>query len=348
MSVLAVGTAAVQLRDTTNSVQQGQQANHGQQTNQHLSQAQQQTACAGPGAGASAGAGVCGGAAAQLKRRYADAELNGAHRPKRARQSHQEATGATTLAYHAERRGLLTVLQSRFPGMSEAELAGALDACQNDVEQAILRIEQLCVSQQQQQQQQHGEREQGDERRRANGGGEGSRAAGGTDGDRTLGGASAGPATAPAGEQHMNTGEYFVELMVPEMTQAKDVTDARSRAGKVLRAFEAAVSEQVLGGGAGGAGGVGAAAAGAGAAREKQNADLLRDSAILKRALKIQMAKEQEREAEMAALRQQLESYKEQLARAELSNYSLAVHLREATTGGGAGMSGDMPHPDVF
>ena len=301
----------------------------------------------------------------------------------------------------------VAVLRARFPHMDEEALQNVLHVCGNDVEEAIRRIEQLCVSQQQQQEEeqkrqlqqeeerQHRQREEDDARRAqaaqqsehtkeglqqqqqqqqqegarhsvANvvgvasvagaaghgheagivskttdaasgsggsaGGGQGHSVSAGVytaPGGGGVGGASAAPAaTVPA--PAACSGEAFVEALVSEMTRATDVEDARSRARKVLKAIEAAVTAAVE------------------PALRQQSADLLRDSAILKRALKIQMSKEAERTAEVDALRRQMESYKEQLARAELSNYSLAVHLREATAGANRGAPGDRPHPDVF
>jgi hypothetical protein len=55
-------------------------------------------------------------------------------------------------------------------------------------------------------------------------------------------------------------------------------------------------------------------------------------------------------EGELAALRQALGQYQEQLRKLELHNYSLAMHLQQATGAGGGGAVGHPPprNPDVF
>ena len=109
------------------------------------------------------------------------------------------------------------------------------------------------------------------------------------------------------------------------MSASSDLSDARARAARLLSAFEAAVH-----GGAGGAGGEADALRGALDAA-------LRDNAILKRAVAIQNARQQEAaaaaEAQVAELRAALAAQGSQLAAAQLSAYSLSVHLREALAG---------------
>jgi hypothetical protein len=108
------------------------------------------------------------------------------------------------------------------------------------------------------------------------------------------------------------TAEQWVDALVQEMAAAKDFADARSRAAKLLQAFEAFVS-----------------------ARSKDQGRLdeaARENAILKRAVQIQNAKLQElaggaKEQELAALKGLLGQYQER------SNYSLALHLQKATDG---------------
>ena len=80
----------------------------------------------------------------------------------------------------------------------------------------------------------------------------------------------------------------------------------------------------------------------------------LRDNVILKRAVAIQNARQQEAaaaaEAQVAELRAALAAQGSQLAAAQLSAYSLSVHLREAL--GGKEQQRSQAHqprnPDVF
>lgn len=245
----------------------------------------------------------------------------------------------------------LRLLKEKYPQMEEEGLAKTLAVCGNDVEEAIRRIEKLCLAQhdlmqgtpngaqdtvacklastsasnhnlernqieRQNQQEneiscpQHPAEQQQEQQTRI---------------------------TSNKSTEALEvtcSGEHWVDILVQEMQQAKDLNDARERAKRVLKAFETAVSHQVCGGVSP-------------ATMRQQASDLLRDSAILKRALKIQTIKDNEREAEIASLKQQVESFKEQLTRAEMSNYSLAVHLREATTNSSSGIR-DRHHPDIF
>jgi hypothetical protein len=78
--------------------------------------------------------------------------------------------------------------------------------------------------------------------------------------------------------------------------------------------------------------------------------ELQKDNAILKRAVQIQNAKLQERsqqEQEVGQLRQVLAQYQEQVRALELTNYSLSLHLSRATSG--SSMAAPHHHgPDVF
>ena len=105
------------------------------------------------------------------------------------------------------------------------------------------------------------------------------------------------------------------------MAASADLCDARARAARLLTAFEAAVR------------------GGGGEANSLRGAldSVLRDNAILKRAVAIQNARQQEAaaaaEAQVAELRAALAAQGSQLAAAQLSAYSLSVHLREALAG---------------
>ena len=100
-----------------------------------------------------------------------------------------------------------------------------------------------------------------------------------------------------------------------------------------------------LGPGAGGAGG--GAHPGAAAAGDPNT--LARENVILKRAVAIQNARQQEHEAtrhQMVELQRLVLSYQERLQNAEQTNYSLGVHLKEAMGARSPGVFDR--NPDVF
>ncbi|KAF6259470.1 hypothetical protein COO60DRAFT_1294852 [Scenedesmus sp. NREL 46B-D3] len=136
----------------------------------------------------------------------------------------------------------------------------------------------------------------------------------------------------PPGPQ---TAEQWVDALVQEMAAAKDFTDARGRAAKMLQSFEQFVSARSKEG----SGGTGSQA---------RAEEALRENAILKRAVQIQNAKLQEASAkdqELAGLKQLVGQYQERLRHLELSNYSLALHLQKATDD--RSQTANRP-PDVF
>jgi hypothetical protein len=78
-------------------------------------------------------------------------------------------------------------------------------------------------------------------------------------------------------------------------------------------------------------------------------AELVRENQIFKRAVQIQNSKLQAAKAtheeELAHMRGMLGQYQEKMKQLELANYSLAMHLQQATA------SSSMPHhrpPDVY
>eukprot|EP00976_Prorocentrum_cordatum_P093364 1189342-Prorocentrum_minimum.AAC.4 len=112
------------------------------------------------------------------------------------------------------------------------------------------------------------------------------------------------------------------------MAGATNLQEARERAGNLLTQFEAAVTEKVSTKGP---------LAKENAAMQTQLQALARDSTILKRAVAIQNQRQQEhahREQEVAQLQQTIVQYQEQLRNAELQNYALSMHLRQATSSG--------------
>ncbi len=137
--------------------------------------------------------------------------------------------------------------------------------------------------------------------------------------------------------------------MVREMSASSDVPDAHARAERVLQAFEATVRGSVAAGSVPGAGGAGGGAHPGAAAAGDPNT-LARENVILKRAVAIQNARQQEHEAtrhQMVELQRLVLSYQERLQNAEQTNYSLGVHLKEAMGARSHGGVFDR-NPDVF
>ncbi|KAM3289915.1 hypothetical protein P3S67_018204 [Capsicum chacoense] len=135
-------------------------------------------------------------------------------------------------------------------------------------------------------------------------------------------------------------GTEWVESFVREMMTATSIDDARARATRLLDSLEKFISSRV----------------GAEAAQNvhkenimlKQQVEvLLRDNAILKRAVAIQHERQKEsdeRNQEVLQLKQLIAQGKEQLRTLEVNNYALKMHLRQAQ------QSNSFPgfNPDVF
>lgn len=156
------------------------------------------------------------------------------------------------------------------------------------------------------------------------------------------------PATAPAAQcedlsaenNFPPNGAEWVECFVREMMAATSIDDARARATRLLESLEKCISSL----------------AGAEAAQnfhkenimlKQQIEALLRDNAILKRAVAIQHERQKEydeRNQEVQQLKQRIAQGKEQLRTLEINNYALKMHLRQAH------QSNSLPgfNPDVF
>ena len=131
----------------------------------------------------------------------------------------------------------------------------------------------------------------------------------------------------------------WVGALVQEMSAATDVPDAHERATRVLQAFEASVRSAVAGERRRGGGGDASARA----------EILARENLILKRAVAIQNARQQEHgqtQQQVVALQRLCAQYQEQLQAAERQNYSLGLHLKEAMGTPSPGVFDR--NPDVF
>ncbi|EEC81059.1 hypothetical protein OsI_23868 [Oryza sativa Indica Group] len=138
-----------------------------------------------------------------------------------------------------------------------------------------------------------------------------------------------------------NSGSEWVELFVREMTNASDMGDARARASRALEVLEKSIVERT----------------GADAAQNLQKENMmlkeqltvvLRENAVLKRAVAIQHERQKEfdeRSQEVQSLKQLVVQYQEQLRTLEINNYALTMHLKQAQ------QNNSIPghfNPDVF
>ncbi|XP_016488902.1 uncharacterized protein LOC107808852 isoform X2 [Nicotiana tabacum] len=132
----------------------------------------------------------------------------------------------------------------------------------------------------------------------------------------------------------------WVELFVREMMSATSIDDARARASRVLESLEKSIS---------------AGSAEAAQNFQKENMILkeqiemiLRDNAILKRAVAIQHERQKEydvRNEEAQHLKRLIVQYQEELRTLEVNNYAMKMHLQQAQ------QRNSIPgrfHPDVF
>ncbi|KAH6771916.1 hypothetical protein C2S52_005347 [Perilla frutescens var. hirtella] len=153
-------------------------------------------------------------------------------------------------------------------------------------------------------------------------------------------------AATPSGEPQLQNnlpadGAAWVDLIVKEMMSATSIDDAKSRAARVLESLEKSISVQT-------GGKVAEVFHKENMMLKEQIEALLKDNAILKRAVSIQHERQKEydeRNAEAQQLKQLLAQYQEQLRTLEVSNYALTMHLRQAQ------QSSSIPghfHPDVF
>lgn len=302
---------------------------------------------------------------------------------------HHHAAASTAATVHPATFAALCAL---FPGMDDRVVSGVLAECGSDVDAAIRRLTQLRLEA-------NGGQAGGD-------GGSSGVGAGGSDAGGSAGAAAAvsAPASEAGGEaaaagaaaagakkpdHQPQTGEQWTEALVNEMAAARDLPDARGRASKLLAAFESFVSarrERVGGTAASTApstptarhhlGGGGSSTpilqTPGGTARSAD--DLVRENAILKRAVQVQHARlqqvmqegggagggsgsgsggggavaalhhqNQQQQVENEALRRALGECQQRVRALETTNYALALHLQRAAFGGGGdgGPGGD-------
>ncbi|KAK6127978.1 hypothetical protein DH2020_038280 [Rehmannia glutinosa] len=159
----------------------------------------------------------------------------------------------------------------------------------------------------------------------------------------TLTGGDAVPLKEPPRPQNYLPvdGAEWVDLVVKEMMNASSIDDTKSRAARVLETLEKSINVRASG------------QVAEGFHKEnmmlkEQIEALLRDNAILKRAVAIQHERQKEydeKNQEVLQLKQLVAQYQEQLRTLEMNNYALTLHLRQAQ------QSNSIPghfNPDVF
>ncbi|KAI3774991.1 hypothetical protein L1987_49558 [Smallanthus sonchifolius] len=218
---------------------------------------------------------------------------------------------------------LVDKLRSIFPAMDKKLLEEALEKSGNDLDSAIKSLNELSLG--------------------YVNGALGSPAQWNTITDKGLVTASedAFLENSSGNENIPRNGAEWVELFVTEMTSATSIDDARLRALRVLESLEKSITER--------------AAGDAAETLHKENIVfkeqiqvLLRENAILKRAVAIQHERQKEydeRTVEVQQLKQLLSQYQEQLRTLEVNNYALTMHLKQAQ--GNNSIPGRF-HPDIF
>lgn len=210
----------------------------------------------------------------------------------------------------------LARLHALFPAMDDATVSKVLDACEHNIDAAIEQLSSMQIAQggvapvPKQYQQQQLQQQQQLE--------------------------------AAASEMLPSTPDEWVMAFVTEMSKSQSVDDARKRASRALEAFEAFVMQRQRR---------------LAAADEENKQRIERENAVLKRAVAIQAQRLGEARdsaarvaGEVQRLVKQNEEYADKLKQAQLTNYSLSVHLRQAYDGGNGSnfeSNGFHHHPDV-
>ncbi|OMP01373.1 Ubiquitin system component Cue [Corchorus olitorius] len=226
-------------------------------------------------------------------------------------------------------RSPLDHLQALFPLMDPELLERALLECENDIDAAITRLQELCL-----------------------GGAEatlekpGPIAELGTlaePGALTNDGEAAAAVSVqnPSAPENLPVdGAGWVDFFVRELVSSTSMDEAKARASRLLEILEKSIKH---------------AAEESAQNLHKENITLkeqiqvfLQENTVLKRAVAIQHERQkeyQEKNNELQHLKQLVSQYQEQLRTLEVNNYALTMHLRQAQ------QSSAIPgrfHPDVF
>lgn len=212
-------------------------------------------------------------------------------------------------------------LRALFPDMDRQQLEKALEESGNDLDAAIESLHELCLGYSDEKSDTKADGEIKNGMKRTN--------------------AQAAQLEDNSAENNIPVnGAGWVDCFVREMMTATSIDDARARAARLLESLEKCISSR----------------AGAEAAQNFQKENimlkaqievLLRDNAILKKAVAIQHERQKEydeRNQELQQLKQLISQGKEQLRTLEVDNYALKMHLRQAQ------QSNSFPgfNPDVF
>lgn len=213
--------------------------------------------------------------------------------------------------------------------MNEQTISVVLTDCGSDIDAAIKRLGQLQLRIEQDSA--HASAEQQATASPSGGAAAAAAADASAAGTGVANGTSTPIAAEPPSPPQPKSSEEWVEALVQTMSQAKDIPDARNRAAQALQAFEQATLATVQ------------------VKADHSTQQLQRDNAILKRAVTIQNSRLQElagREAELTSVKALVKQYHERIQSLELTNYSLAQHLRQATDG--RSMDAGRRDPHVF
>jgi len=253
------------------------------------------------------------------------------HPSKRARCGGASFSPSPAAALGLSESGTLLQLISLFPEMDPKILEESLEASGNDLETAIrnlykLRLESSVADL------------NSNEHKFENG-------TSCTQGNKTF--ADNGNMESTSGNQpsmvnnNPSDKSEWVELFVREMMNASDIADARVRAFRSFEVFEKSVLQS----------------AGVDAMEnlhkenmvlKEQLENVLRENAILKRAVAIQHDRQKEFAStcqELGQLKQLVAQYQEQVRNLEINNYALTMHLRQAQ------QNNSIPgrfNPDIF
>ena len=195
---------------------------------------------------------------------------------------------------------LYKALKALFPSMRDETIAQVLEACGDDVDAAIRRLNELKLE--------GGEHEHGDRN--------GKMCQGADFGRKSMGDGEEEQASASRKEAKIEIKPAWVDALVSEMSQAKDVEDAKRRAAGML----GRVLEDHAQGSSGG---------------HEASVDLHKENALLKRAVGIQNNKIHELGEKCKGVEELVAKFEEVKGRCqalEMQNYSLQVHLKEATS----------------
>ena len=202
---------------------------------------------------------------------------------------------------------VLVALKALFPSMSDETIAGVLDKYGEDIDAAIKHLNELQLSA-------PGPskfHEQLMKRESL------------PDGRSTIAeeqlSVEAGKASVNSEEikrvEREKTAEEWVDLLVHQMSVAKNVDDAKGKATELLREFEGAVLSH--------------------SKPHDRVQELERENALLKRAVGIQNARLHEMSAKYGGsedITSAFEALKEKCQNLEMQNYSLQLHLKQATS----------------